>query len=62
MKVVSVINNYVNYAQERMQKAFMKIIFPKLYGIPADAAIESDLVPEDTNLDTEKHIIDVIND
>ena len=45
-----------------MQKAFLKIIFPKLYGIPADAAIEENLVPEDTNLDTEKHIIDVIND
>lgn len=62
MKVASVINNYVNYAQEHMQKAFMKLIFPKLYGMPVDAAIEADLVPEDTNLDTEKHIIDVIND
>ena len=27
-----------------------------------DGAIEENLVPEDTNLDTEKHIIDVIND
>lgn len=62
MKVVSVLHNYVNYSQEHMQKAFLKIIFPKLYGIPADAAIEENLVPEDTNLDTEKHIIDVIND
>ena len=62
MKVASVINNYINYAQEHMQKAFLKIIFPKLYGIPATAAEEEGLVPEDTNLDTEKHIIDLIND
>lgn len=62
MKVCSVIHNYINYAQENMLKPFQKVIFPKLYGISIEDAIEKDLVPEDTKLDTEKHIIDVIND
>lgn len=61
MKVASVINNYIHYAEEHMQKAFMKLIFPKLYGIPADEAVENNLVPEETNMDTEPHVIEVIN-
>lgn len=62
MKVCSVVYNYINYAQENMLVPFQKIIFPKLYGINIDDAIEKNLVPEDTKLETEKHIIDVIND
>lgn len=61
MKVASVINNYIHYAEEHMQKAFMKLIFPKLYGMPADEAVENNLVPEETNMDTEPHVIEVIN-
>lgn len=61
MKVASVIHNYINYSEENMMKPFQKIIFPKLYGITIDDAIENNLVPEETNLETEKHIIEVIN-
>lgn len=61
MKVASVINNYIHYTEEHMQKAFMKLIFPKLYGMPADEAVENNLVPEETNMDTEPHVIEVIN-
>ena len=61
MKVTSVIMNYCNYAAEHMKKPFLKLIFPKLYGIPADDAIEDNLVPEDTNLETDKNLIDTIN-
>ena len=44
-----------------MKKPFLKLIFPKLYGIPADDAIEDNLVPEDTNLETDANLIDTIN-
>jgi len=62
MKLTSTIYNYINYMSTNMPKPFQKLIFPKLYGIPYDDAIENNLVPEDTKLESEKHIIDVIND
>ena len=62
MKVASVIHNYINYAQENMMKPFQKVIFPKLYGMSVEEAIEKDLLPEDTDLNSETHIIDTIND
>lgn len=62
MKIASVIKNYILYMAEHNKKLFNKFIFPKLYGIEATEAKEEDLVPEDTNLDTDKNIIDTIND
>lgn len=62
MKVSSVINNYIHYAEEKLQKPFLKLIFPKLYGVPYDEAIENDLLPEDFELDSSESIIDAIND
>ena len=62
IKVASVIHNYIFYIESHMQQAFTKIIFPKLYRIPISAAPEENLVPEDTKLDTEKHLIEIIND
>jgi hypothetical protein len=62
MKVASVINNYIHYAEEKLQKPFLKLIFPKLYGIPYDEAVDNDLLPEDFELDSSTSIIDTIND
>lgn len=62
MKVSSVINNYIHYAEEKLQKPFLKLIFPKLYGVPYDEAVENDLLPEDFELDSSESIIDAIND
>jgi hypothetical protein len=62
MKVASVINNYVHYAEEKLQKAFLKLIFPKLYGIPYDEATDNDLLPEEFELDSSTSIIDAINE
>ena len=61
MKTASVINNYINYMQEHRKKAFLNLMFPKLYGVPASAAEETDLVPENTDLETDNNIIDTIN-
>lgn len=64
--VVSVINNYVRYAETHMRRAFLTVIFPKLYGIPISAAGESNLIPENKDnskfLDSSQSLIDVIND
>lgn len=62
MKVASVINNYIHYAEEKLQKPFLKLIFPKLYGIPYDEAAENDLLPDDFELDSSTSIIDTINE
>ena len=62
MKVASVINNYVHYAEEHMQKPFLKVIFPKIYGVPADEMVEQDLIDDDKYLDSSAGLIDAINE
>ena len=62
LKVASVISNYVHYAEEHLQKPFLKLIFPKLYGIPADEMVEQDLIDTDEYLDSSKGLIDAINE
>ena len=61
MKVASVINNYVHYAEEKLQKPFLNVIFPKLYGIPAEDMVDKDLIDDDKFLDSSKGLIDAIN-
>lgn len=62
MKVASVINNYVHYAEEKLQKPFLNVIFPKLYGIPADEMVTQDIIDDDKYLDSSKGLIDAINE
>jgi len=62
MKVASVINNYIHYAEEHMQKPFLKVIFPKLYGIQAEEMVEQDLIDDDKYLDSSVGLIDAINE
>ena len=62
MKVASVINNYIHFAEEKLQKPFLKVIFPKLYGIQADEMVEKDLIDDDKYLDSSKGLIDAINE
>ena len=61
MKVASVINNYCHFLSEKKPEAFLKLVFPKLYGVPADEAAEHDLVADDADLETGKDLIDTIN-
>lgn len=61
MKVASVINNYIHYAEEHLQKPFLKVIFPKLYGMEAEEAVEHDLIDTNDYLDSSKGMIDAIN-
>jgi len=43
MKVGSVINNYIKYCQEHLQKSYADYIFPKIYGMKYDKAIQMGL-------------------
>lgn len=61
MKVASVINNYVNYAAEKLPKPFMNIIFPKLYGVTGDEAVEANIVESEEDLKSTADLIDKIN-
>lgn len=65
MKVASVINNYIHYMSEKMQKPFLKLIFPKLYGCDAEEMARQDILGkeevEDT-LETGTSFIDAINE
>jgi hypothetical protein len=62
MKVASVINNYCHFLSEKKPEAFLKLVFPKLYGVPADEADQNDIVENNEDLETGKDLIDVIND
>ena len=62
MKVASVVNNYIHYAEENLQKPFYKLIFPKLYGIQAEEMVDKDLINDEKFLDSSKGLIDAINE
>lgn len=62
MKVASVINNYCHFLSEKKPDAFLKLVFPKLYGVPADEAEENDLVADNEDLETGKDLIDIVNE
>ena len=60
MKVASVINNYIKYAKEYMQKNFADFIFPKIFGIPYNKAIQLGIFDTD-DFDTSQQAIDIAN-
>lgn len=62
MKVASVIVNYCHFLSEKKPDAFLKLVFPKLYGVPADEAAENGLVEDNEDLETGKDLIDTVND
>lgn len=62
MKVASVINNYCHFLSEKKPEAFLKLVFPKLYGVPADEADQNGIVAENEDLETGKDLIDIINE
>lgn len=62
MKVASVINNYCHFLSEKKPEAFLKLVFPKLYGVPADEADQNNIVEDNADLETGKDLIDIINE
>lgn len=43
MKISSVINNYIKYCQKNLQNAYATYIFPKVYGMPYQKAVQLSL-------------------
>ena len=62
LKCASVLNNYCHYLSEKKPDIYLKLVFPKLYGVPANEAAENDLVADNEDLETGKDLIDVVND
>jgi hypothetical protein len=62
MKVASVINNYCHYLSEKKPEAFLKLVFPKLYGVPAEEADQNGIVEDNEDLESGKDLIDIINE
>ena len=61
-RVGSVILNYSHYLSEKKPEIFLKLVFPKIYGVPADEAAENNLVEDNEDLETGTDIIDIVND
>ena len=40
MKVATVINNYIKYMEKNMPKQYQEIIFPAIYGVPYNKAVQ----------------------
>ena len=47
MKVCSVINNYIKYARQSMQRLYADYIFPQIYGMKYDKAVQLDIFDTD---------------
>ena len=52
----------MHYAEEHLQKAFLRVIFPTLYGVAADEMVEQNLIDTDEYLDSSAGLIDAINE
>lgn len=61
MKVASVINNYIHFAESNMQRQFADIIFPKIYGVKYPEAIQLGMFDR-MYLKHSKGVIDAINE
>ena len=61
MKLASTVSNYIKFLAANKKDLFMKVIFPKLYGVDQDKAIENNLIQDEEMLETSKDIIDTIN-
>lgn len=65
--IASVINNYANYCKDKMQNNYAKFIFPKIYGMPYDDALQmtlndyDDKGEENNALDSTTEMINLSN-
>lgn len=50
MKICSVINNYIHYMKDHFERKYADLIFPKLFGIPYQKAVQLNLLDTDDDL------------
>lgn len=60
VKVASVINNYIKYCKEHLQKNYADYIFPKIYGVKYDKAVQLQLFDNGLFPEDQKTMQDVI--
>lgn len=61
IKVASVINNYIKYAKNHMEKAYADIIYPAIYGKKYEEPVQLDIFDDDT-LQSDEETIDTSNE
>lgn len=62
MKIASVINNYIHYMEEHYQRLYADVIFPRLFNMPYQRAIQLNLFDTGTDkLDSEENEIKLSN-
>ena len=44
MKIASVINNYIHYMEEHYQRLYADVIFPRLFNMPYQRAVQLNLL------------------
>mgnify|MGYP007002641104 CR=1 FL=1 len=60
LRVASVINNYVNYAETHLQKIYADYIFPQIYGVKYSKEVQLQLTDTD-DVTSDKELIDIAN-
>ena len=60
IKVASVIRNYINYAEEHLQRAYAEVIYPAIYKKKYEEPYQPGLFDKD-EIETDQEIIDVSN-
>ena len=60
LRVASVINNYVNYAETHLQKLYADYIFPQIYGVKYSKEVQLQLTDTD-EVTSDKELIDIAN-
>lgn len=62
MKVASTINNYIHYMEEHYERLYADIMFPMIYGMPYEAAIQLDIFDNQRDyLKTNKDVLSKAN-
>lgn len=61
MEAAKVINDYIRNVENKLTAAFLSILFPKLYGCPAEQMIDKNLIDTDKYLENSSGLIDAIN-
>lgn len=61
VEAAKVINDYIRNVENKLTAAFLSILFPKLYGCPAEQMVEKNLIDTDKYLENSSGLIDAIN-
>lgn len=61
MEAAKVINDYIRNVENKLTAAFLSVLFPKLYGCPAEQMVEKNLIDTDKYLENSSGLIDAIN-